>query len=277
VTTTEPALGATPRGPLGDRSRPRRWMVVLTVVWILILAVAAAFAIRGGGVTARDQTTVAAARPYVDEAVARVASAVGRDGQAVVAISAFEKVGDCDVSVFRGGVRYGRAATAVVAAGTESALLERVAAQLPASYGARVRTASAPRLTADAGYWVTLVGAVLRPGEVRFFADTGDCRVAGDVVTSDPPGPADRAAVESVLDQLGVTPSAWTASAVPCPSGGVTGTVQATGPAFTGAVDARLSSAGAVVAGPRLFAYRTGVAVRAHEDALLVSATTPCP
>jgi len=35
----------------------------------------------------------------------------------------------------------------------------------------------------------------------------------------------------------------------------------------------------ATVAGPRLYAYRsgdTGVSVRAHDESLLVSATTPC-
>ena len=55
--------------------------------------------------------------PYVDDAVARVATAAIADGQAVVAISGFERVGECDVIVFRGGERYRRAVTALVAAG----------------------------------------------------------------------------------------------------------------------------------------------------------------
>jgi hypothetical protein len=73
-----------------------------------------------------------------------------------------------------------------------------------------------------------------------------------------------------------------TQAAVPCPSGGMVRTVSAVAPAFTGALDARLDglpSAQPVVAAPKVYAYRsgaTGVAVRARDDALLVSATTAC-
>jgi len=53
----------------------------------------------------------------------------------------------------------------------------------------------------------------------------------------------------------------------------------ATADRFTGALDARLHAPAPTVAGPRLYAYRTGdtgVAVRAHDDSLIVTATTPC-
>jgi len=82
-----------------------------------------------------------------------------------------------------------------------------------------------------------------------------------------------------VLTQLGVTGAQWTASAVACPDGGTTRTVTATADRFTGALDARLHAPSPTVAGPRLYAYRTGdtgVAVRAHDDSLIVTATTPC-
>jgi hypothetical protein len=244
--------------------------------------VAGFFAARRGDPTARDLTTVAAARPYVDEAVARVASAAAADGQAVVAISAFERVGECDVSVFRGGEYYRRGLTALVAPGTESAFLERVASRLPASYQATVRTGAAPRLAADAGYWVLLTGTLVSPGEVRFYANTGECRVAGDVSTVDVPGSVDRSSALSVLQRLGISATDWTESTVACPGGGTLHTATAVAPAFAGALDARLRDlpdAVPVVAAPKLYAYRvgtTGISVRSRDDAVIVTATSPC-
>jgi hypothetical protein len=276
-TTTPPYLGARRPPP----PKPRRWLVVATAVWIAVLVGAIFVANADFEVTDREQTTVAAARPYVDDAVARVATAASQDGQAVVAISGFERSGSCDVTVFRSGQRYGRAVTVIVPPGTESALLERIAARLPAGYQTIVRTGSAPRLIADAGFYVLLTGSVSRPGEVRLYADTGDCRPPGDVSTTDlaGSGEGDRAAVQDVLTQLDVTGVSWTESAVACPDGGTTRTVTATAGRFTGALDARLHAPDPTVAGPRLYAYRsgdTGVSVRAHDESLLVSATTPC-
>jgi hypothetical protein len=94
---TAPVLGETPPSMRPAAGRPRRWVVAITVVWLVILVVAGFFAARRGDPTARDLTTVAAARPYVDEAVARVAVAATADGQAVVAVTPFERVGECDV------------------------------------------------------------------------------------------------------------------------------------------------------------------------------------
>lgn len=268
--------------PGPEPTRPRRWLVVITVVWLLVLGVAGFIAARKGDPTARDLTTVAAARPYVDEAVARVADAATADGQAVVAVSAFERVGECDVSVVRSGDRYRRALTAIVAPGTEAAFLARVASRLPAAYGTTVRTGVAPRLVADAGYWVTLTGAAVSPGEVRFNADTGDCRPAGDVSTVDTAGGVDRTSVLAALQRLGLTATDWTEAAVPCPAGGSLRTVTAVAPAFAGALDARLRDlpdATPVVTAPKLYAYRgagTGVALRVRDDAVIVSATAAC-
>jgi hypothetical protein len=274
-TTTAPALGARRPPP----PKVRRWLVVATAVWIAVLVGAIVVANADFEVTDREQTTVAEARPYVDTAIARVAAAATHDGQAVVAISGFERSGPCDVTVFRGGQRYGRAITVIVPPGTESALLERIRDRLPADYQTIVRTGTAPRLVADAGFYVLLTGSVIRPGEVRLFADTGDCRVPGDVSTTDATG-GDRAAVQEVLTQLGVPDAEFTESAVTCPEGGTTRTVTGTATdRHTGALDARLHAASPLVAGPRLYAYRTGdtgVAVRAHDASLLVTATTPC-
>jgi hypothetical protein len=277
----DPVLAPTvpPRRP---RSRPRRWLVVLTLVWVAVLVGSALYAFRNANPTGRDQTSVEQARPTVDEAVARIASAATADGAAVVAVSAFEHVGACDVTVFRGGERYRRGVTAVVPPGTESDLLTRVAGLLPAHYGAVVRTGEAPRLTADAGFWVLVTATMTAPGEVRFYADTGDCREAGRVDTTDPAVAVDDSPIQAVLERLDVTGADRRTAAVSCPDGGVVGTVEVRAGAYSGAVDAALRDLGgttAVVAAPRLYAFRAGttqVAVRAHSDNVIITATTPC-
>lgn len=279
---TAPVIGETPPSTRPAANKPRRWVVIITVVWLVVLAVAGFFGASRGDPSARDLTTVADARPYVDEAAARVAVAATADGQAVVAVTAFERVGECDVSVFRGGEYYRRGVTAIVTPGTESAFLERVASRLPPSYQATVRTGAAPRLAADAGYWVILTGTLVSPGEVRFYANTGECRVPGEVSTVDAPGAVDRAPATNALQRLGLTATDWTDSAVPCPGGGTLRTATAVAPAFAGALDVRLRDlpdAVPVVAAPKLYAYRagaTGVSVRSRDDSVIVTATTGC-
>src|SRR5262245_12522739 len=114
----------------------RPWIVAVVVAWTALLAGGIVWAVRRGEPTAREQTTVAQARPVVDRAAAQLATAAGSDGLAVVAISGFERAGTCSVTVVRSGVRYHRVVTAVVQPGTELELLRRVAARLPASYRA---------------------------------------------------------------------------------------------------------------------------------------------
>ncbi len=272
-----------PTAPSGrPAKRSRRWLVVVTLVWVAVLAASAVYAWRKPAPTDREQTTVAQARPVVDEAVARLATAASVDGQAVVAVSDFEHVGSCDVSVFRRGERYRRALTAMVQPGTESGLLTRVAARLPAAYGALVRTGEAPRLTADAGFWVLVTATVTAPGEVTFFADTGDCRPAGDGLAADPLAPVPADAVPDVLDRLHLGGGDRRTAAVSCQDGGIAGTVRVRAGAYSAPLDAALANvngATVVVATPRLYAYRLGttqVAVRIHGQDTIVTATAPC-
>ncbi len=256
-------------------------MVILLLAWVAVLVGSALFAFRHRTPTGRDQTSVEQARPTVDEAVARIASAATADGAAVVAVSAFEQVGPCDVTVFRGGERYRRGVTAVVAPGTESDLLTRVAGLLPEHYDAVVRTGEAPRLTADAGFWVLITATTTAPGEVRFYADTGDCREAGRVDTTDPAVAVDEEPIQAVLGRLGLTSSDRRTAAVSCPGGGVVGTVEVRAGVYSGAIDAALRDlqGSAVVASPRVYAFRAGatqVAVRAHADNVIITATASC-
>ena len=156
-----------------------------------------------------------------------------------------------------------------------------MAGRLPASYGAIVRTGAAPRLTADAGFWVLVTGAMTAPGEVRFYADTGDCREGGRVDTTDPAATVDEAPIQAVLERLDLTGADRRTAAVSCPDGGVVGTVEVRAGAYPGALDAALRDLGdtTVVAAPRLYAFRTGptrVAVRTQQDSVVITATTAC-
>lgn len=276
------------------RVRPRRWIAVLATGWGVVLAGGIGWAIVHGTPTAREQTTVADAEPVVERATAEVATAASADGHAVVAITGFDRVGECDVTIFRSGERYQRVVTASVGPGTEQALMEQVAARLPSAYGATVRAGQAPRLTGDAGLWVRLTGSVDAPGVVRFVVDTGSCRPLGDVATVDDLAAAnvraeqrlggDRSPVEAVLARLGVTASRWSTFHAACPGGGSMSTVEAVAEENSrpGPLDRALRetfNSGVVVSAPSLYAYRnakTGVAVRADPAGVSVTATTAC-
>jgi hypothetical protein len=277
---TPPAVDSqTPRSST-DRSASRRWFVVLGVVWLLVLLISGWWGLTRPVPTDREQTTVADARPVVDEAIARVATAAS--GSGVVAVSGFEPLGACDVSVFRDGARFRRTLMVMVPPGTEADLLSQVADRLPAGYRTVVSRGNEPRLTADAGFWVLLVGRVLAPGEVRFVADTGDCRDPGDLDPSDPAPAVPDDATAAVLTRLGLGAGTRTTASVPCVGGGSLGTVEVRTDAYGGDLAvalADLDDATVAVQSPRLYAYRTGdtqVAVRAHDDVTVVTATTGC-
>lgn len=262
--------------------------MIIAVAWGVLLAVAAGWALIRGGPTAREQTTVADALPVVDRAVVAVASAATADGQAVAAISGFDRVGDCAVTLVRPGERYQRAVTVVVTPGTESALIERIGARLPAEYHVKVVTGSLPRLVADAGLWVRLAGSVAGRGQVRFVADTGSCRPLGDLnaatTNENRAGGAntDRTPAQAALARLGVSAGQWNTYQAPCPGGGTISTVEAivSGNVEPGALDELLTGLGpAVVSTPDTYAYTDGphrVAVRTDAEHLVVTSTTPC-
>ena len=267
-------------------------MVSIAVVWGVLLAIGMGWALARGGPTAREQTTVADALPVVNRAVARIASAATADGQAVAAISGFDRVGECSVTVVRSGERYQRAVTVVVTPGTEAALIERVGARLPADYQVNVTTGTVPRMVADAGLWVRLNGSVTGKGQVRFVADTGACRPLGDLVTAtgkqtpagDPAGvDAGRREAAMALARLRVSPAQWNTYRVPCPGGGAISTVEAIGAdgVEPGALDEVLRGLGApVVATPDAYAYINGPQhVAVHNDAkhIVVTSTNSCP
>jgi hypothetical protein len=267
-------------------------MVAAVVFWGLVLALAVVWSARTGAPTTREQTTVAQAQPTVDEATANVARAATAGGRAVVAISGFDRLGDCRITVLRTGARYQRIVTAFVPPGQEAATLDRIAAGLPSAYGATVRRGAAPRLTADAGFFVGVSGGYVAPGQLRFVVDTGKCRVEtaplapgpGVASETDPPA-ALQAPIDAVLTSLRVAPAEWTTHTVSCPDGTVVRSAQALGEPGVAPTD-RLDDAlrdltgdGAILAAPDAVAYRTGtvgVSVRTVGDQLTITATTIC-
>jgi hypothetical protein len=257
-------------------------VVAIGVAWALILVGGIVWSARRGPPTAREQTTVAQARPVVDLASARIAAAAAAD-DAAVAVSGFERADACSVTAVRSGARYQRVVTVAVATGAEEAVLRRVAAGLPAAYKAAVTTVTGLKLRGDAGLFVALTGTVSEPGRVRFVADTGDCRPEGDPLPADAERPRSAPHVDDAFARLRVAPQTWARHEIACPDGGTMSTVEASGPDNelpVDAIDAGMGRRdGLVVATADLYAYRAGtsdVIVRIEGSRLVVSATTRC-
>jgi hypothetical protein len=261
--------------------KPRRWVVALTLGWLAILVLGLAWALWRGNPTAREQTSVEQALPAADRALATVQAAATEDGQAVVYAGPF--TGEtCNVTSVRHGQRFRRPLTVVVNPGTEQALLERIAARLPASYHAFTRAGTSPRLYADAGFYVSIVGTISAPGQVRFVADTGNCRPGSNVeITTG--GGLDEAPVNAALLRLGLSAQQWDSFAVACPGGKSFVTTQArTGEvALKNPLSQTLQGTpGTVVSSPELYAYTVdgdGVAIRTENGRVVVTSTTNCP
>jgi hypothetical protein len=266
----------------------KRWLAVATVVWALVLGVTGYLAARSGPPTAREQTTLAQARDRVDRALAAVATAAGPD--AVAALSAYTLDSGCRITTAREGTDLSRVIRLYTTAGGERALLDRLAAALPANFGARVPRpigSATPALRADAGDFVALRGKATGPGEVRVEAEAG-CRTGnslGAPALGSSPAAAERAPVESVLWALHAASPQWHAYQVPCSGGGAVRTVEAesASTASPGPLPAALKAVagGAVIvlSQPQRYAYRvaaTAIAVRVQDGDITVTATTSC-
>lgn len=256
----------------------------MVAAWAVLVVALGIYAVHRGGSTVREQTSVAEALPTVDRAIAEAVAAAGPAG-AVAEVDGYREASSrCRITAARDGARYQRAAYLYVPVGAEPALLDGIAARLPRGYDVRVSRSADHQLTADAGNFVTLEGAISAPGQVRFTADTG-CRPLTHPVSEDGPAPtaAERAPVEAALSALKTSAVRWEAHRVDCARGGSVRTVRADGPAGTvppslvGALHA--VSPDAVVARPDLYVYRSGpvgVVARAADGVVTVTATAGC-
>ena len=258
----------------------KRWIIVATVVWGLVIVGLGYYSLRHDRPTAREQTTIGSALPYVDAALADVASTL--DANTTVAVlGGYAQVGHgCTITVAREGIRYERTLTVYTKEGAEPALLDRVRRGLPERYKAGL---ARNILDADAGNFVSVRGGVTAPGQVRVSADTGCRTQAGQVTESEPASAtANRAPAQAVLDSLNLKAETWQTHRVVCPSGGTLWTVQAgtaKGTAPPKLPDSLRPTSGVVLSKPDLLAFRSGpagVAVQTSDGTLTVTSTTGC-
>jgi hypothetical protein len=267
---------ALPPAPQPARPRRRRLAIALIVAWSLLLIVGGVWYSRTGAPTERDQTTIAQARPVVDRAVEAVLQAAGSDP--VPAASGFEKSGDCRVTPVRHGAKYQRSLWLYTGKGSERALLDRIAAGLPAGYKARTAGQTVPTLFADAGLYVAVNGTVPEPGGVRVVVSTG-CRVPGDTpFAPDPTGvpqPADRSLIDQLAKTTGGTATDWHTHQLPCGARTVEASIAGARPAaLTSLLPAGLPT---VLSRDDLVALHwdgAGLVLRGDSDELMVAQTT---
>jgi hypothetical protein len=266
-------------GAVFARLAPRTWFRIGVAAWAVVLLAAAGYAVGHGQPTVREQTTIVAALPTLDRAIAAVVRAAAGP-QAVVSIHGYQRTQARCTAGNRDGERYQRVAHVYTVPGQEGPTVDRVAAALPRSYEAGVRHAAGVHaLRADAGFFVQLVGGTDGPGQLRFTADTG-CRVRGGSV---PTGAADSGtppAASGALARLGSSEANRRTDEVACDEGGRvrTVTVTAARPARP-LPDAAPPGSPPVLARDDLVAYveaGVGVALRLTGDDLVVTVTGSC-
>ncbi|MEH1011944.1 hypothetical protein V6U90_02295 [Micromonospora sp. CPCC 206060] len=294
-------VSPTPEPPA--RNRWGRWLLAVTVVWAVLLAVLTWISVRDDPPTVREQRDLAEAVPVVDRATGElVAAASGPESVVELGPTEFER--GCRVTPFLDGAILTRQVTVHFGTGTGTgtgsgsgsgtengeAVLRRIAERLPADYraGAR-RTDEGFRLRADAGDFVAIYGELPQPGLAELYVETG-CRPAPDGfggVDPDPDGPGGgiRFELTQVLSALGQpVPDVPEWTTVPCPGRGLAGTASADTPGALPAPPAALlrpaaASPAVVVDTPERYAYRNGplgVTVTVTDERTRVSVSLDC-
>ncbi|MGW5670666.1 hypothetical protein [Micromonospora sp. NPDC003776] len=253
-----------------------RWLVPATVAWAVLLAGLTWWSVRHDPPTVKEQRTLGEAAPVVDRAMGRLVAALGDDAWELTPARVAR---GCRVTPLSHGATLTRGLDVPVPAGSERALLDRVAQRLPADWRAGVATeVGRPRLRADAGEFVAIDGRVVADGLVRFSAASG-CRPADTDLVELLPGYPAGPELTAALRALGrATPDAAQVAA-PCPAGGSARTVSVTAGAVPAALAALRPLGAVVVDRPGLYAYRTGsvaVLVDTTGDQLRLAASTGC-
>ncbi|MEV4659157.1 hypothetical protein [Micromonospora sp. NPDC049301] len=272
-----------PAAPAPAR-RWRRWLLVATALWAVLLTALAWTSVRDDRPTVREQRSLDQAGPVVDRAVGELARASGAAGLLELGPARIES--GCRLTPFADGATLRREVGVLAPAGTERSVLSGIADRLPTSWRAGVGPGlDGPELRADAGQFVAVEGRPTGDGRVRLTVDTG-CRPAGSGYT---PAPATAAGPEAValtaaLRALGrpaeAAPELVTA---PCPGGVLARTARsAAGPGPTASTGGLTTLAGGtpLLDNPPVYAYRAGAVTVLAEltpDAARLAATVGCP
>ncbi|WP_030490113.1 hypothetical protein [Micromonospora chokoriensis] len=273
------ASPAGPAAPAPARSR-RRWLLVATTAWAVLLAGLTWTSARNDPPTVREQRSLDQAGPVVDRAVGELARAAGAAG--LLELGPARIASGCRVTPFADGARLRREVGVLAPAGDEQAVLAGIAERLPASWRAGVgRGLGGPELRADAGEFVAVEGRPTVDGRLRLIVDTG-CRPVGDgypptSATAAGPETAALTAALRALDRPDAAPELVTA---PCPGGGLARTVRSSvGPGPAAAL-APLAGNAPLLDQPPVYAYRAGdvtVLAEISPDATRLAATVGCP
>jgi hypothetical protein len=277
------ASSAGPAAPAPTRSR-RRWLLVATVAWAVLLAVLTWASVRDDPPTVREQRSLDQAGPVVDRAVGELARAVGAAD--LLELGPARIATGCRVTPLADGARLRREVGVLAPTGAEQAVLAGIADRLPASWRAGVGPGvDGPELRADAGEFVAVEGRPTIDGRVRLIVDTG-CRPVGAGYPPAPPPTAgpEATALTAALRALGrpidAVPELVSA---PCPGGGLARTARSADgvdPAVSTAALAPLAGNTPLLDQPPVYAYRTGdvtVLAEIGPDATRLAATVGCP
>jgi hypothetical protein len=228
-------------GDENDGMSRRRW-VAATVTAVLGVTVGVTAFVVWKHVRPR-LPALSAAAPALDRAIATVVNAAG--GDAAVTVSGLVPVTSCEHTPLAKGSRFTRTANLYTDPGGEDAVIDHVAAALPAGEHP-VRGAPSPSgissLTADLGGGITLQVMAVGDGWLAATAET-DCRTGG----VDPPPAAPQPAslvdpVTQLLAALGTRPAGFHGETVTCTHGHITTLDAASAATVTGNLPSRLAA-----------------------------------
>ncbi|MGC5378795.1 hypothetical protein ACPXB1_10025 [Micromonospora sp. DT68] len=276
-----------PVAPAPSR-RWRRWLLVASVLWGVLLAGLAWTSARDDPPTVREQRTLDQAGPIVDSAAGELARAAGPAG--LLEVGPVRVRSGCRVTPISDGAALRREVGVLAPAGTERAVLTGIADRLPATWRAWVGPGlDGPELRADAGEFVSVEGRPTGDGRVRLTVETG-CRPVGSgyTPTSAAAGPEVAGlslVLTAALKALGQpNPAAPEVVTAPCPGGALARTARSAepGPVPPAGALAQLAGDAPLLDKPPVYAYRAGdVTVLAEagpdDGAVRLAATVGCP
>jgi hypothetical protein len=253
--------------------------------WVLVLAALAVWSVRHDPPTVPEQQKLADAVPVLQRAAGSVVVAAQGPGRAVV-IGALQISHGCRITPVRSGESASRSITVHVQADQARAVLDAIAASLPAGYrasAAHYNGGARVALHADAGHYVAIDADSPATAQAFSVVVSTGCRPDSVPTTADPAAvgsaPAALAAVLRVLRGGGEP----VVRSVSCPTGGVASTYTVDNIALTGDLGAALQpvlgGVSVVRSDPGVWAYRSGndaVVTTADGGRVQVSVTTGC-